>query len=65
MNLKRVLAIIGIILLVGLYASTLVLALIGSPFSRQCLMAAIYCTIILPILIYAYTRFLHFRNRKK
>lgn len=65
MNFKRILAIIGIILLVGLYVSTLVLALIGSPFSRQCLMAAIYCTIILPILIYAYTRFLHFRNRKK
>ncbi len=65
MNLKRIFAILGLILLVCLYASTLVLALIGSPFSRQCLMAAIYCTIILPILIYAYTRFLHFRNRKK
>lgn len=65
MNLKRIFAILGVILLVCLYVSTLVLALIGSPFSRQCLMAAIYCTMIVPILIYAYNRFLHFRNKKK
>ena len=34
MNLKRIFAILGVILLVCLYASTLVLALIGSPFFR-------------------------------
>ena len=50
---RRVLALIGIILLVALYASTLVFALMDSPIAGKLLMAAIFCTIVVPVLIYA------------
>lgn len=52
---KRILAIIGIILLVGMYASTLVFALIDHSETMGLLKASIACTIILPVLLYAYT----------
>lgn len=65
MNKKRILAILGLILIFCLYAATLILALLDSPFARQCLMAALYCSFFLPVTIYAYTRFLHFRDKKK
>ena len=50
---RRIVALIGIILLVGLYASTLVFALMDSPNAKGLLMGAIFCTIALPVLLYA------------
>lgn len=44
----------GVILLVGMYASTMVFALSNSPRAVEWLKASIYCTIIVPILLYAY-----------
>lgn len=52
---KQILAIIGVILLVALYVSTLVFALIGSDFTTSCLKASIYATVVVPVLIWAYT----------
>ena len=52
---RRVVALIGIILLIGLYASTLVFALMKSPAAKGLLMAAIFCTIVVPVLLYAMT----------
>lgn len=52
---KRILAIIGIILLVGMYGSTLLFAFIDNSKSKGLLMASIACTILVPVLIYAYT----------
>jgi len=52
---KRILAIIGIILLVGMYASTLLFALIDRSASLGLFKASIACTILVPVLIYAYT----------
>lgn len=49
---KRILAIIGIILLVLLYLSTLLFAILGKEFMNW-FMAAIATTIILPIFIWA------------
>ena len=53
-NTKRVLALVAAILLFGMYLSTLIFALIGSPHSTDLLWASVACTIILPVLIYAY-----------
>lgn len=50
----RILAIIGIVLLVALYASTLVFALLNSPRAFEMLMASIFGTILIPTLIYVY-----------
>lgn len=51
---KRILAIIGIILLVGLYVSTLIFAAIGSEDAMDWFRASVYSTVVLPVLIWAY-----------
>jgi len=51
---RQVLAILGIVILVGMYVSTLIFALSNHPNSYNMLMASIYCTIIVPVLLYAY-----------
>ncbi len=50
---QRILALIGIILLLAMYGSTMVFALMGSPTAKGLLMASIYLTIIVPVLLYA------------
>ena len=54
-KLKQITALIGVIALVALYVSTLVLALIGSDTAMRLLKAAIYATIVLPVLLWAYS----------
>ena len=50
-------ALIGAILLVLLYVSTLIFAFIDSVVSQKLLMAAIAATILLPELLYIYSLF--------
>ena len=54
-KLKQITALIGVILLIGLYVSTLILALIGNETTLQLLKAAIVCTVIVPVLLWAYS----------
>lgn len=54
-KVKRILALIGAVLLVAMYASTLIFALTDRSGTMNLLMASIACTIILPVLLYAYT----------
>lgn len=56
MNSKRVLAIIGIILLVSLYIVTLFFAIFDKSASGSFFYASLYCTFVIPILIWVYTR---------
>lgn len=51
---KQILAIIGVILLVALYLSTLVLAILGKDFFPM-FMAALATTIALPVILWLYT----------
>ena len=51
-KIKRVLAIIAIILLVGMYATTLVIALIGEPNLMTYLGISIAATLIIPVLLF-------------
>lgn len=51
---KRIFALTGAILLILLYVSTLVFAFIDHPASIGLLKAAVACTILLPVLLYAY-----------
>jgi uncharacterized BrkB/YihY/UPF0761 family membrane protein len=53
-KMKRILALIGVILLLSMYALTLVGALIASPHSAALFQASIYSTIVVPIMLYAY-----------
>lgn len=65
---KRILALIGVIILVAMYLITLILAFMSSPASKGMLMASIGCTIVVPCLIYGMmiiARVLNNRNDKK
>lgn len=53
-KLKRILALITVIILVVLYAATLVFALIDSPWAFSMFKACIGMTVILPGLLYIY-----------
>ena len=52
---RRIIALIGIIFLAGLYASTLVFALMDIPAAKGLLMGAVFATIAVPVLLYAMT----------
>ncbi|MDO4312721.1 MAG: hypothetical protein Q4C52_06530 [Eubacteriales bacterium] len=52
---KRIFALLGAVLLVLLYVSTFIFALIDHSASKGLLKASIACTILLPVLLYAFT----------
>ena len=54
-KVKQILAIIGIVVLVGLYVSTIVCALSSSNNFMNLLLASVYATVIIPVLIWAYS----------
>lgn len=54
MNFKRILALLGIIILVGIYAATLVFALIDHPLKSSLMYASLYATVVIPVLVYAF-----------
>ena len=54
-KVKRILALIGIVLLVSLYVITFVLALTDDPNTMNAFRASLYCTFLVPVLIWAYT----------
>ena len=54
MNRRRILAWIGILILVSMYLVNLVLALIGSDFAQKMLQVSVICTIAIPIILYGF-----------
>jgi putative hydrolase of the HAD superfamily len=53
-NIKRIAALAGVVLLAGMYILTLVFALSNRPDASSMLMASIYATVIIPVLLYAF-----------
>ena len=51
---KRILALAGAVLLVCMYACTLIFALMGSPASTGLFKASVAATILVPVLLYVY-----------
>ncbi len=54
MTKKRIAAISALVLIGLLYLSALILAFIDSPTARSCLMAAMFCTVVVPAAVYGY-----------
>ena len=50
---KRILALIGVVLLTGMYLMTLVFAFVDPTTGKLWLKASIVCTIFVPVFIYA------------
>ena len=66
MKLRRIFAIIGVVLLVLMYLSTLVFSLIGGELAFTWLKASLLCTIIVPIYLYIFTAvYKWLKNRKE
>ena len=57
-TLKRIVAIIAIALLVGLYVLTLVAALLSTPESSTLFHVSLILTVVIPVLSYLIIRFL-------
>ena len=53
-NIKRLLAIIGVCLLVGMYVLTFILSLTDHSKTGGMLMASLYATVVIPVLLYAF-----------
>ncbi len=49
---KRILAIAGVVILVLMYIATFVLAIMNHPDTGKLLMAAIVCTVFIPVMIH-------------
>ena len=62
-QLKRIAALLGVIVLVRLHLITFLLAFVDPTASKVWLKASIVCTIIIPVFFYAYL--LVYRNLKK
>lgn len=54
---RRIFALLGVIILVLLYASTLIFAFMDSPQATNLLMASVGATILIPVLLYGMTIF--------
>ena len=54
-KVKRILALVGVILLLAMYGSTFVFAIIDNSDSMMMFKASIAATIIIPVLLWTYT----------
>lgn len=63
--MKRLFAILGILLLLGMYVMTLVFILIESDWAMTAFKASILCTIAIPCLLYAMILVYRLLNKKK
>ncbi|MGN0169526.1 MAG: hypothetical protein ACI39H_02060 [Lachnospiraceae bacterium] len=61
---KQILAMIGVLFLVGLYLTTIIAAFTASPASSGLFAASIYATIVIPVLLWAYSLFYKILNKK-
>ena len=64
-NLKRISALLGIILLAGLYLTSLVLALTSNAHTFEFFEASIAATVIIPILLWIYTAMYKYLTKHK
>lgn len=64
MQAKRILAIAGIILLLGMYVASLVLAIIHSPAALNFLKLSLGATLVVPVILYVILMFLKLSTPK-
>lgn len=54
-KIRQILAIIGIIVLIGMYAATIICALSANENFMNMLIASLYASAVIPVLIWAFT----------
>lgn len=63
--MKRILAIIGVILLLSMYVATFIFAVSSHPAAAGWFKASVYCTIAVPVLLYGYMLIYRYLKNKK
>lgn len=63
-KVKRIAAIIGIILIISMYLVSFISAFFATEYSYGLFMASIFCTIVIPLMIYLYTMVYKIVHRK-
>jgi len=63
-KMKRILAMAGVIIILGLYIVTLILSFSDSPKASEWLFISIGATVVIPTLLYAYIRIYKLLNKK-
>lgn len=66
-KIKQLLALCGVILLIGLYAATLILAITDNSGTMNMFFASVVATVIIPVLLWAYSfiyRLVHNKEHK-
>lgn len=53
-KIKRIIALAGVILLVGMYVLTLISGIMATPYTQSLFKGCIAATIIIPVFLYAY-----------
>lgn len=53
-KVKRILAILGVVLLLSLYVMSFVSSIFAKPYANGLFIASLYCTIAVPILMYGF-----------
>lgn len=61
---KRIAAIIGIVLILSMYLISFLSAIFATEYSHGLFMASIFCTIIIPLMIYMYIAVYKIVHRK-
>lgn len=61
-TLKRIIAVLAIVLLVGLYVATLIAALMSAPGKGELFRFCLIMTVVVPVLSYLIIRFLERRR---
>lgn len=51
-KIKRILALLGVVLLAGMYVATLISAFLATPATRDLFLASVVATVMIPILLY-------------
>lgn len=65
-RIKQILALAAVVLLLGMYGATMVFAFMDSPGSDALFKASVTCTIMVPVLLYAYQLvYRYFGNKQK
>lgn len=62
---KRIAAILGVTLLVGMYILTLISGILSTPETGNLFRACIYCTITVPCLLYGFELIYRLLHKKK
>lgn len=64
-NIKRILSILVVLILAGMYLATFIFAMIDSPDAFECLKISVGLTIIIPVLLWIYLSMFRFIKKRR